>query len=136
MPRYVCSDFIEIARCLPNLRDVGFIWGKHRRCYRSGTSVLDHLESFSMFSMLENITLPNISQLGLGYKRPPVRESMGFLFDSSLEDRLATQKEQAIERLLGGMEEILLTKHGSWLQSVVVGDIICEVGANRRFRRS
>ncbi|KAG8819949.1 hypothetical protein FRC19_009366 [Serendipita sp. 401] len=140
LARYDTKTIREIARCLPDLRDIGFKSGAYGPRYQEGRSVLDHLASFRMLPMLESITFPDILNLGLDYDLPSfvkrVRLEIDIFGDSDLEDAIIARKEEAIGRLLEGIDKEIMTKGGPRLKIIVIGDIIYEIDANRRFRRS
>ncbi|KAG8843590.1 hypothetical protein FRB91_003274 [Serendipita sp. 411] len=117
----------RIARCLPNLRDIGFLSIGYLR-YWAG-SILGHLASFRVFPMLESITLSDILDLGIDGCIPSQWEV------PLSEDELIVRKERAIERLLEGIENDIMTEDGPKLQTVVIGHILCKVDANGRLRR-
>ncbi|KAG8813190.1 hypothetical protein FS842_005647 [Serendipita sp. 407] len=127
----VTENIREIARCLPNLRDIGLLGRRFPQRFWRASSVMDHLAPFRMFSKLESISFPDISKLGISYRSP----GTAFCLYPGLRDRRDPQAKEVTQRLLEGIEKEILTKTGPRLLRVVIGVIIYEVDANRRLRK-
>ncbi|KAG8817918.1 hypothetical protein FRC17_011044 [Serendipita sp. 399] len=121
----------EVARALPNLRDIGLVgWVS----WRQSESLMHHLACYSTLSKLETISIPHLTSLGLNYYPP--RCGNAYRSNPGLKARLHAQRKQIIRQILNAIEHEVLTKGASRLQRVDIGGTICERNASGRFQRS
>lgn len=79
----------------------------------------DHINAFNSFKHLKSLSLPSVSDLGMGYDPP--RCGNAYFGNPGLVDRLKKQKDEIIVRLMHGINVEVIMQERSTLCEVVLG---------------
>ncbi|KAG8819948.1 hypothetical protein FRC19_009365 [Serendipita sp. 401] len=125
---FVADNIKEIARCLPDLSEIGLRGRVSQIRYRGCQFVARHIADFKMLPKLETIFFSDLPVTWISdWEDEPDTEgnpipTLGF--------------DSGTEEFLQEIEERLLTEDGPRLKSVIVGPVVYEVDENRRLMQS
>jgi hypothetical protein len=79
----------------------------------------DHISAFKAFGHLKSLSLPSVSDLGMGYNPPWCGNA--YRGNPGLRERLKKQKDEIIARLMHGISMEVIMQERSTLCEVVLG---------------
>jgi len=83
------------------------------------TTSQDHLGALNEFKHLRSLSLPDESNLGMGYNPPWCGNA--YFSDPGLADRLEKQRKEVLNRLMRGISTEVIMRESSTLREVIVG---------------